>query len=183
MFYKSLLIVLAILGMALAQQCPFEHRIREGDTLMIIANYYNIPHEELLRYNPRIQDPNLLLTANERITIPCPSFEMFNRTEYNYTMPEILECPFIHTTAEGETLESIAQLYDLPLSLLTEENRILTPTLNAGFNLTIPCPPEEYRMEEDDDDRREYREEDRSEERREDETREDRRRENDERED
>ena len=32
----------------------------------------------------------------------------------------------------------------------------MTPTLNAGFNLTIPCPPEDYTMEDDDDDRREY---------------------------
>lgn len=157
MFYKSLFVVLAILGLTLAQQCPFEHQIKEGEKLMTIANLYSIPYEELLRFNPRIQDPNLILTINESLTIPCPSFEVFNRTEYyNYTMPEILECPFIHSVAEGETLESIAQLYDLPLSLLTDENRLMTPTLNAGFNLTIPCPPEDYTMEDDDDDRREY---------------------------
>lgn len=59
--------------------------------------------------------------------------------ERRFTMNKKLVCIDVYTVASGDTLYTIAEKYDLPVSLLMKVNRITNPyNLQIGTKLCIP---------------------------------------------
>ena len=59
--------------------------------------------------------------------------------ERRFTMNKKLVCIDVYTVASGDTLYTIAEKYDLPVSLLMKVNRITNP-----YNLQIGTKPVSY---------------------------------------
>ena len=53
----------------------------------------------------------------------------------------LAQCGTVHVVRPGETLVSIARLYDIPPQAIVEANALRNPSLiHVGQRLTIPCP-------------------------------------------
>ncbi|MDP5274678.1 LysM peptidoglycan-binding domain-containing protein [Chengkuizengella axinellae] len=96
------------------------HYVKSGETLYGIAQTYGITVEELMRAN------NLTTTViyvNQKLFIPAPTVS----EEEGY-----------HIVKSGESLWSIAQLYNIPIRVLMETNQLTTSNIYVGQKLKIP---------------------------------------------
>jgi LysM repeat protein len=121
--------LLATLGMTSAASakatCSSPYIVQSGDTLKGIAQKCGVTLNALLDANPAITNPNLIYRG-QRIVIPG--------SESN---------PVKYTVKPGDTLQSIADRYDVSVGLILLNNpQISDPTqLTPGQVLTIPVVP------------------------------------------
>jgi LysM repeat protein len=145
------------------RECPFNYTVRTGDTLMVIAHKFNSTIEELTRIN-NLEDPNVI-KIGDKLTIPC-TLGREDSSRRNMTIgavgaereeepehrnitettreEEETKCPFTYSVKENDTIESIAQEFNLkPEDLISHNNLTLPATISQGMSLNIPCPSEE----------------------------------------
>ncbi len=107
--------------------CPegfFQHVIRQGESLIIIAQRYNISLTELMSYNPNINP--YFYTTGQILCIPASGAPA---------------CPTgtLYAIREGDTLYSIAALYGTTTQALQEANSWLDPlNMLPGQVICVP---------------------------------------------
>jgi LysM repeat protein len=128
---KMLLLFIALVLLSLPVfAAPAAYQVREGDTLWSIARRFNTSVERILELNPGIRPNHLVI--GQRIAV--------KEANQNY---------IYHTVKKGETLWTIAEMYNLRLEDVLDANRLTyfsTPI--AGQRLRIPTygPKGEYRV-------------------------------------
>ncbi|GIO84070.1 hypothetical protein J25TS5_10020 [Paenibacillus faecis] len=106
-------------------QCPWgmPYTVQPGDTLLALVDKFNVYWEDILYYNPSIQDPNILYVG-QQLCIPTGT------------------CPpgsFTYTVKPGDTLYRIARFFQVPLPNLIQANPFLNPDrLTIGQVICIP---------------------------------------------
>ena len=111
-------------GVNMLSTHPKTHIVKEGETLYIIAQEYEITLEALKDANPGI-DPELIVVGQE-INIP------------DQESGEDLSAQ-THIVKKGETLAKIAQEYKVTLEDLKAANLDINPDLLVvGQRITIP---------------------------------------------
>ena len=138
------------------------YTVAKGDSLWQIAQAYNITLDDLLAANPQITDANLIM-AGSVINIPqiweppCCDHHghrpgCHHYWDYDYgAMPQDMgpalppcgqnnDRPCIYQANEGETLESIARRFMVPLSQMIYHNLRYgkKEPLGAGSRIIIP---------------------------------------------
>lgn len=128
---SSGMLVLLIGGVG-AQDVPLPppaltvHVVQRGESLTVIAASYGLTVEDLARYNG-ITNP-ASLQVGQRLLVPL-------------TTPAAEDPLLVHVVQPGETLESIAALYNLSAQTLAERNAILDATqVFVGLTLSIGVP-------------------------------------------
>jgi len=111
---------------------PTTHTIREGQTLWYIANLYQIEMADLLWYN--LFSADVILQPGQEITI---------RLAEGQPPPPTPTPQLTHIVKAGDTLWSIAAIYNLGLDQLTAWNSLAGDTiLRIGQELLIRQPPQ-----------------------------------------
>lgn len=87
-----------------------KYKVREGNTLFGIAQFFQTSVADILQYN-NIQNPAMIYPGQE-LTIPAGS----NTANYHITRP-------------GDTLWSIAQMYGTTVANLSRINGISNPNI------------------------------------------------------
>lgn len=119
-------------------QCPGGtlYTVRPGDTITAIANAHRVSVVDLLRANPQLSNPNMLVVG-QLLCIPGAGTP-------TPPHPGPGRCPdgFIYTVRRGDTLSAIAQRYDLTVQGILRVNPHITDParLNIGDQLCIPLP-------------------------------------------
>ena len=116
-------------------KCPmgtFAYTIKSGDTLYKLAMEYNTTVEAIMRVNPGINPDNLQI--GQVICIP------------EGVMPPPLCDGTLYTVRPGDTMYSIAQMFNVPFGALIDANPGVDPAnLQIGQQICIPrvepvCP-------------------------------------------
>lgn len=110
------------------------HIAEKGQTVFWIMQQYNISKEELVRYNPELEQSSL--QAGQVVTIPKKNSIV---AQPSAPKPEYI----IHTVKRKETLFSIAKSYQANLNEIYELNPELNPNdlkLSIGQSIRIPSP-------------------------------------------
>ena len=105
------------------------YTVQPGDTLLLVALKYNLNPAEIALVN-QLPNPNLIFPGQQLVLpgIPAPTVA---------PNPQIGDK--IHVIQPGETINSIAKLYNLPAGTLITLNNIHNPDLiEAGQTLQIP---------------------------------------------
>jgi LysM repeat protein len=105
---------------------PLTHRVRTGDTLSEIAEYYDVPLEAILAIND-IPDPHNLI-AGQELRLPSDA-----------TVPAGRAKPQTYAVRAGDTLSGIAVRFGVSLQDLMDENELTDPdSIYEGQVLQIP---------------------------------------------
>jgi len=118
---------------------PRAHDVEEGETLSDIAELYDVTMDEILALNPDL-DPELI-KAGQVLLVPAeaPTSGPSDTGETGDFDPSSNEF-VVHVVSAGETLSSIAEEYDVPISVIRAAND-LSPedeTIRAEQSLVIP---------------------------------------------
>lgn len=123
---------------------PFHYIVQERDTLLSIADNFNISPDTIVDTN-LLPDPNNL-TVGQILLIPGPQEQSADGTGADTTTAEggassqaRAYAPGTHTIRAGESLSVIAQQYEISLADLIAANGITQPDLvSSGTVLIIP---------------------------------------------
>ncbi len=138
----SLLIVL-LLGLLLvpaviAQESQVVHVVRPGETLYFIAERYGVTVVEIMRANG-LRNPNVIFVG-QKLVIPVAE-ETPAATETATVTPTPAEV-LIHVVQRGQTLQGIAERYNVTVGELMRANGLRNPHLIfVGQKLVIPNVP------------------------------------------
>jgi LysM repeat protein len=95
-----------------------EYRVKEGDTLSSISEYFNLQESTILSANDILQDESL--SVGQTLKIPPVDGALI-------------------TVNEGDTLESIASEYNITVEEIADFNWLDSPySLEEGMELFIP---------------------------------------------
>ncbi len=97
------------------------HRVKSGETLIQLSKRYNVPKGVIMRENMIGSDKDLEM--NRKLTIPVNK--------------PFLRQPDLHTAHSGETLSSVAKLYNLTLQQIKMRNPFVRNTLSDGEEIHI----------------------------------------------
>lgn len=109
---------------------PYEHTVREGQTLWSIATFHDLELEELLYLN-----------SIDEEAIISPGDELIVRLRPGQAPPPTATPTLMHTVQTGHTLLGIALRYNLPLAdLLTLNNLTENSLIQPGDQLLVRQP-------------------------------------------
>ncbi|HVU14377.1 MAG TPA: LysM peptidoglycan-binding domain-containing protein [Phototrophicaceae bacterium] len=112
-----------------ADACTWTHKIEPGDTLGLLASFYNTTVTNLLALNPSITDANLIFWG----TNICLST----------TTPPPTPFPGSYTVQYGDTLGYLAFKFGATIADLAKANEISNINLIfAGATINVPTTPE-----------------------------------------
>lgn len=97
------------------------HKVKSGETLANLSNRYNVPKGAIMMENMIGSNAELLSNRNVRIPISKP----------------FLKNPRWHTVKSGETLASVAALYNLTLEQLKAKNPFSSSLLKEGEEVKV----------------------------------------------
>ncbi len=145
---KRTLAVSAVMGITfgiLSQNLPvkeilgqeyYVYEVKKGDSVYGIAHKFGWDETELIRLNPTISDG---LKKGEILYYPTgkvTQVEIEPQEETGPIVPEDLP-PLVHIVKRGETVYSIAKMYDIPISVIYESHPSARKGIKAGETLTI----------------------------------------------
>lgn len=109
-----------------SQENARHHRLRQGETLDLVADHYDVAVSTLMRANG-IDNPRRI-RAGTMLVIPGPGSQAADGAS-----------PRHHRLRRGETLYRVADHYDVPVKALMKANGIANPRrVRAGTMLVIP---------------------------------------------
>jgi len=115
--FLLILLISILISSALFAQNNSVYRVKRGDTLLKIADYFNVPLASLQEVN-RIKNPDFI-TIGQKLTIPADSME--------------------YVIKKGDTLKKIADRFGVNLTELIKINQIKNPNfIICGRKLIIP---------------------------------------------
>ena len=124
----------AVVSQTVKQDDGFQyHIVKPKETATGIARKYNITLRDLADANPGLETSNLAIGTQLRIPEGDVEFaeelasEELTDTDYTY-----------HRIKNGESLESIAKLYNIPVSVIKQSNTIGEQLPPVGYMLKIP---------------------------------------------
>ncbi len=110
------------------------HIVNFGETLFAIAQRYNESMSDLARWNNL--EPPYKVEAGQKLRIAPPPTTMI--PDSGDTAPVTLSNPGFHLVKPGESLQNIAEKYELPLTDLAKWNGIGSPyTIYPGLRLKL----------------------------------------------
>jgi LysM repeat protein len=118
------------------QAGPITYIVQEGDSLYSIAEEFEIELDLLIVANPAVEDAGFIFVGQE-LVIPAPDTELPTPT----ALPETIVPGTIieYTVLAGDTLESIAALFNSTAEAIAEENEIEDPnSIEIGDVLRVP---------------------------------------------
>lgn len=98
------------------------HRVKSGETLAQLSRRYNVPTSSIMTEN-MIGDENEM-GSNRNVKIPI-------------NKPYLKSTPRLHTVQTGETLASVAALYNLTLDQVKARNPFASNTLKEGEEIKV----------------------------------------------
>jgi LysM repeat protein len=114
---------------------PIEYTVEVNDTLFSIAEKFGVTMDLLISFNS-LTDPNNI-GVGTRILIPPADSELPTETPIPTGLPRGTKLQYVVRT--GDTLVSIAALFNSTAEAIAAENKILlTAVLFVGTPLTIP---------------------------------------------
>ena len=115
------------------------YTIAEGDTLLAISAYFNVPLDVLWKEND-LENGSVLKPGMVLVISFCgwtPALYAKNLEQYGVT--PIKDCPLVnYTVQQGDTLEAISGLFNTPVATIVTQNKLDSPsTLSPGNSLVI----------------------------------------------
>lgn len=97
------------------------HRVKSGETVSTLSKRYNVPQSAIMDENLLSDESELMTKRNIKIPINKPYLK---NTKF-------------HTAQSGETLASVAQLYNLTIKQIKSINPLIRDTLKEGEEVKI----------------------------------------------
>jgi len=117
--------------------------VQRGDTLKGIAIMFHTSVDELLRLNPQISDPNLII-AGQRLVVPrrAPGSGGGGGTN----VPGGTQ---VYIVQNGDTLKSIARQFGTTTAVLRQLNPTITnpDVIRVGQRIIVPIPSNTYTVQ------------------------------------
>ena len=117
--------------------------VQRGDTLKGIAIMFHTSADELLRLNPQISDPNLII-AGQRLVVPrrAPGSGGGGGTN----VPGGTQ---VYIVQNGDTLKSIARQFGTTTAVLRQLNPTITnpDVIRVGQRIIVPIPSNTYTVQ------------------------------------
>jgi LysM repeat protein len=108
------------------------HTARRKETLFSIAKQYQVDLADLIERNPQVagglKEGTVLIIPVDRIRSLKPE----------YQVSAVEQDGRFHAVEPGETLYSISKMYDVPVPVLRELNRIEGNSISVGSTLRLP---------------------------------------------
>jgi membrane-bound lytic murein transglycosylase D len=111
---------------------PTRHRVRQGETLSLIANKYGVSIDNIANAN-KINKKNLIVSG-QTLKIPSKNTTKTNSKKYQKSIPK----PVIdHVVRAGDSLWVLARKYGTTTEKIKESNKLKSSTLFIGQTLKI----------------------------------------------
>ncbi|MAP54912.1 LysM peptidoglycan-binding domain-containing protein [Altibacter sp.] len=115
------------------------HRVKRKETLFSISQLYNVPVEDLKKYNKELYSRQL--KKGEKIRIPYASETSSNTVINNTSETSTTSKSATHTVLPKETKFGIARKYGISVAELEKLNPSLGESLPVGMVLKVPNDP------------------------------------------
>ena len=110
----------------------YVHKIEKGNTLYAISKKYLVEIDVILEENPAVKEG---LKIDQVIKIPI---SRQNKNLEKANSPGIKADNMLHTVEKGQTLYSLAKLYNIDITALEEDNVGIVNGMKLGQVITIP---------------------------------------------
>lgn len=97
------------------------HRMKSGETLTNLSKRYNVPKQSIMAENMIAEESDVGTNRNVKIPIDKP----------------FLKNPRLHTAKSGESVASVAKLYNLTVKQVRSINPFVSDTLKEGEEVKI----------------------------------------------
>jgi len=116
--------------------------VRGGTRLQVFARAADTDVDTLRELNPSLLVPTLPRQDTYQLRIPEGSLDSFIE-EYDRVDPEDLDAGYVHTLRFGETLDHLAQMYDLSARVLRRANGLdRRESVAYGSSVVVPIGAE-----------------------------------------
>ena len=117
------------------------YHVNQAEGFYSLTQQFHVSQAEIEKYNPETKDG---LKKGQSILIPVNSLNKKDGKPVT-TVHQQSDDYFVHTVMTGETLSSIARMYNITVNDIIAQNPELSTTLVPGQRLTIPQPSSIYR--------------------------------------
>ena len=116
---------------------PRVHQVQEGETCVSVAALYDVALDALVSMNQEECGPGGIIRPGDLLLVPVIDVPV----EVGPGTPSpVPQCPRLHVVRPGETGLGIAELYDVPFSLLEAANpQVNLSELRVNQVLQVPC--------------------------------------------
>ena len=120
----------------------YKYKIRQGDSLSVLANHYGVSINTILKYNGAIKNSNSLRIGQEVIIPAIKRVAQYNppqvsSNQSSYKMPNLTGR---YVVKKGDSLWSIASMYNIRVEVLARGNGMhLNDVLSLGKVLKVPA--------------------------------------------